>query len=97
MCVCVCKSLSRVLLFETPWTVALQGPLSVGFPRQEYWSGLPLPSPGDLPDPGIKLESLVLQADSLPPEPPEKPCLVSAMILKSRISVITSQHTQNEK
>ena len=46
--------LSRVRLFATPWTVACQAPLSVGFPRQEYWSGLPFPSPGDLPDPGIK-------------------------------------------
>ena len=46
--------LSRVRLFETPWTVALQAPLSVGFPRQEYWSGLPFPSPEDLPGPGIE-------------------------------------------
>ena len=90
----MCKSLSRVLLFATPWAVALQGPLSMGFPRQEYWSGLLLPSPGDLPDPGIKLESLALQADSLPPEPPEKPCLVSAMILKSRVSFNKSTHSE---
>ena len=48
------KSLSRVLLFATPWTVTYQAPLSMGFSRQEYWSGLPFPSPGDLPDPGIK-------------------------------------------
>ena len=48
------KSLSRVRLFATPWTVAYQAPLSMGFSRQEYWSGLPFPSPGDLPDPGIK-------------------------------------------
>ena len=48
------KSLSRVRLFVTPWTVAYQAPLSTGFSRQEYWSGLPFPSPGDLPDPGIK-------------------------------------------
>ena len=48
------KSLSRVQLFATPWTVAYQAPPSMGFSRQEYWSGLPLPSPGDLPDPGIK-------------------------------------------
>ena len=46
----------------TPWTVALQAPLSMGFPRQEYWSGLPFPSPGDLPDPGIEPESLVSPA-----------------------------------
>ena len=52
----------------TPWTVAHQAPLSVGFPRQEYWSGLPFPSPGDLPDPGIELGSPALQAGSLPTE-----------------------------
>ena len=48
------KLLSRVQLFVTPWTVAYQAPLSMGFSRQEYWSGLPFPSPGDLPDPGIE-------------------------------------------
>ena len=48
------KLLSRVQLFETPWTVAHQAPLSMGFSRQEHWSGLPFPSPGDLPDPGIE-------------------------------------------
>ena len=57
------KSLSRVRLFATLWTVALQAPLSMGFSRQEYWSGLPFPSPGDLPDPGIKPRSPALQAD----------------------------------
>ena len=46
--------------FATPWTVARQAPLSMGFSRQEYWSGLPFPSPGDLPDPGIKSLSPVL-------------------------------------
>ena len=50
---------------ETPWTVARQAPLPMGFPRQEYWSGLPFPSPGDLPDSGIEPECLALQADSL--------------------------------
>ena len=54
----------------TPWTVAHQVPLSMGFPRQEYWSGLPFPSPGDLPDPGIEPGSSALQADSLPFELP---------------------------
>jgi len=49
----------------TPWTVACQAPLSIGFSRQEYWSGLPFPSPGDLPHPGIKPGSLALQADDL--------------------------------
>ena len=63
------KSLSPVLLFATPWTVAYQAILSVEFSRQEYWSGLPFPSPGDLPDPGIKARSPALQADALPSEP----------------------------
>ena len=51
---------------ESPWTVAHQGPLSMGFSRQEYWSGLPFPSPGHLPDPGIKPRSPALQVNSLP-------------------------------
>ena len=54
----------------TPWTVSYQAPPSMGFSRQEYWSGLPLPSPGDLPDPGIKPRSTVFQAGALPSEPP---------------------------
>ena len=57
------------LTLVTPWTVAHQAPLSMGFSRQEYWSGLPFPSPGDLPDPGIEPGSPALQADSLPTEP----------------------------
>ena len=64
----VVQSLNCVQLFATPWTVACQSPLSIGFSRQEYWSGLPFPSPGDLPDPGIEHGSLALQADSLPTE-----------------------------
>ena len=64
------KSLSRVRLFVTPWTVAYQAPLSMGFSRQEHWSGLPFPSPGDLPDPGIEPRFPALQADTLPSEPP---------------------------
>ena len=67
------KSLSRVRLFATPWTVAHQAPLSVGFSRQEYWSGLPFPSPGDLPNPGIEPRSPALQAYALTSEPPGKP------------------------
>ena len=55
-----------------PWTVACWAPLSMGFSRQEYWSGLPFPPPGDLPDPGIKPGSPVLQADSLSTKPPGK-------------------------
>ena len=64
------KLLSRVQLFETPWTVAHQAPPSMGFSRQEYWSGLPFPSPGDLPDPGFELVSSMLQVEDLPSEPP---------------------------
>ena len=60
--------LSHVQLFEIPWTVACQAPLSMEFSRQEYWSGLVLPSPEDLPDPGIEPGSPALQADSLPSE-----------------------------
>ena len=67
------KLLSRVRLFATPWTVACQAPLSMGFSKQEYWSGLPFPSPGDLPNPGIKPRSPALQADTLSSEPPGKP------------------------
>ena len=54
------KLLSRVQLFETLWTVAYQAPPSMGFSGQEYWSGLPFPSPGDLPDPGIEPTSSIL-------------------------------------
>ena len=63
-------SLSWVQLLATPWTAAHQAPLSMGFPRQEYRSGLPFPSPGDLSEPGMEPRSLALQADSLPSEPP---------------------------
>ena len=66
------KSLSRVQLFATPWTIVYQAPPSMGFSRQECWSGLPFPSPGDLPDPGIEPGSPALQADALPSEPPGK-------------------------
>ena len=61
------------LTFATRWTVAHQTPPSVEFSRQEYWSGLPFPSPEDLPDPGIKYRSPMLQADSLLSESPGKP------------------------
>ena len=67
------KSLSHVRLFATPRTVAYQAPPSMGFFRQEYWSGLPFPSPGDLPDPGIEPGSPALQADALRSKPPGKP------------------------
>ena len=67
------KSLSCVPLFSTPWTAAYRDPLSREFSRQEYWSGLPFPSPGDLPNPGMEPRSPALQADALPSEPPGKP------------------------
>ena len=67
------KSLSHVRLFVIPWTVAYKSPHSMEFSRQEYWSGLPFPPPGDLPHPGIEPGSPALQADSLPSETPRKP------------------------
>ena len=73
MCKCDVKSLSHVLLFATPWTVAHQAPLSMGFSRQEYWTGLPYPSPGSLPNPGTELRSSAWYADALTFEPPGKP------------------------
>ena len=71
------ESLSRVQLFATPWTIAYKAPLFMEFSRQEYCSGLPFPSPGDLPNLGIELGSPALQADSLPAELPGKPIIVS--------------------
>ena len=70
------KSLSRVRLFASPWTVAHQAPPSMRFSRQEYWSELPFPFPGDLPDPGIKPRSPALQAGALTSEPPGKQTLL---------------------
>ena len=70
------ESLSPVWLFATLWTAAHQAPLSTGVSRQEYWSGLPCPPPGDLPKPGIEPRSPALQVDSLPSEPPGKPILL---------------------
>ena len=73
---CVCVSHLVVSDSVTPWTVAHQALLSMGFSRQECYSGLPFPSPGDLPDPEIEPRSPALQADSLPSEPPGKPVFV---------------------
>ena len=67
------KLLSHIRLFATLWTVSYQASLSMGFSKQEYWSGLPFPSPGDLPDPGIEPESPTLEAGALTSEPPGKP------------------------
>ena len=68
------KDVKNIMLtiFATPWTVAYQVPPSMGFSRHECWSGLPFPSPGDVPDPGIEPRSPSLQADALPSEPPGK-------------------------
>ena len=68
------KLLSCVRLFVTPWTVAHQDPPSMEFSRQEYWSGLPFPSPEDRPYPGIEPKSAALQADALPSELPGNLC-----------------------
>ena len=67
------SALSHVRFFVIPWTVTRQAPLSMGFSRQEHWSGLPCPSPGNLPNPGIKPRSLALPAESLPSKPPGSP------------------------
>ena len=67
------KSFSPVRLFATPWTIAYQAPPSMGFSRQEYWSGLPFPSLGDLPDPGIKPVSTALADGFFTTELPGKP------------------------
>ena len=72
MCGEVKVKATHFCLFVTPWTIACQAPLSMGFSRHEYWSGLPFPPSGDLPSPGIEHRSPVLQADSLPSEPPGK-------------------------
>ena len=70
-----CESVSHSVVSDsaTLWTIARQAPLSMEFSRQEYWSGWPFPSPGDPPDPAIKLRSPASQVDSLPSEPPGKP------------------------
>ena len=76
------KSLSHVQLSATPWTVAYQAPPFMGFSRQEYWSGSPFLSPGDLPDPGIEPRSPALEADTLTSEPPGKPELRAEKFMK---------------
>ena len=78
VCVCVqawAQSLSRVRLFVTPWIIACQAPLSMGFPREEYWSGLPFHSPGDLLDPGIESVSPALVGKFFTTAPPGKPLI----------------------
>ena len=65
--------LSSIQLFATPWTSTHQAPLSMGFPRKEYWSGFPFPIPGDLPDPGVEPESIALTGRFFATVPPGKP------------------------
>ena len=85
------ESLSCVYLLVTPWTVAHQAPLSMGFSRQEYWSRVPCPPPGDLPDTGTEPGSPALQADSLPSEPPRKPpAQMKAALLSDGMRVLPS-------
>ena len=90
-CICVVrevKSLNPVRPFATPWTVACQPPPSMGFCRQENWSGLPFPSPGDLPDPGTEPGPPALQAVSLPSELTGKPihvCIYPYMSVPSSL------------
>ena len=92
------KSFSCVRLSVTPWTVAYQAPPSLEFSRQDYLSGLPFPSPGDLPDPGIEPGSPMLQADALPSEPPEKPYSShrSMTILKSSWAPVTHSSVRSQ-
>ena len=84
------KSLSCFGVLVTLWTAAWQASLTTEFSRQEYWSGLPFPSPEDLPNPGIEPRSPTLQAESLPSEPPGK------TLTLSRKGYLPSQHTQCE-
>ena len=102
VCVCVLSPISHVRLFATLQTVSCQAPLLMEFSRQEYWSGLPCPPPGDLPDPGVEPESLTSpawQAGSLPLVPPGKPgSPVSFMANPSHLNVLAPEEgqTRNE-
>ena len=89
---CIVQLLSHVQLFATPWTIAHQAPLSVGFLRHEYWSGLTLPPPGDLPDPGIERRSPALAGRFFPTEPPGKPMFLYAFS-KYYMSSLSSRMT----
>ena len=86
------KSLSCGQLFATPWTVAYQAPPSIGFSRQEYWSGLPFPSPGDLPNPGIEPGSPALQTNTLLSETPGKPTVNSVSKSLTDVSDLACTH-----
>ena len=89
------KSLGHVQLFARPWTVAYQAPPSMGFSRQEYWSGVPFSSPGDLPNPGIEPGSPALPADALPSEPPGKPQIRE--VLPPNLESLRSTHEYDPK
>ena len=80
--------LSRVRFFATPWTVTCQAPLTVGFSRQDYWSGFPFPPPGNLPDPGIQPTSVALAGGFFTTEPPGNPYSVRTSISKNNSVLI---------
>ena len=88
------KSLSCVRLFVTPWIVAYQAPPSMGFSRQEYWSGVPFPSPGDLPDPGIEPGSPALEADALPKSRHKQLLIREVRGCRSKGKVVTYPYQQ---
>ena len=89
-CLCMCQLFSCVQIFATPWTVADQATLSMGFSRQEYCTGLPFPSPGDFLYPGIESQSPALQTDSLPSEAPGKPLFCLYLTVFPTVSYISS-------
>ena len=93
LCCAVLRSLSPVWCFATPWPVARQAPLSMGILQAKYWSGLPCPPPGDLPNPVTKSRSPTLEVDSLPPEPPGKPVTLTTSIQISCCWLQASQST----
>ena len=99
--VCVLSHFSRVRLCGTLWTAACRAPLSMGFSRQEHWSGLPRPPPEDLPDPGITLASLTSPALPLAPlakpHPRERTCLLSFSFIPNCLSVKTSKSGEMTK
>ena len=93
LCLCV---LSHVQLFATPWTVACQAPLSMEFSRQEYWSGLPCPSPGIFPTQGLNLHLLLWQAGSLPAAPPGKLLILGIKKKKDKYPLLLSNSEGND-
>ena len=102
VCVCVCVCVCVLVIqscptLVTPWTVAHQDPLSTGFHRQAYRSGVSFPSPGDLPDSRSKPGSPALRADSLPSEPPGKPSGKMRQVLKTTLGVSCVQRGQENE